>query len=99
MYDTNTPITQQTCRPIFPGTNLTIAANGSLIVAPGAPLPQQWTPEEWEMRSVLRGGYRNAATQPVADKLGLHTIRIWNTSLPLWNVSPRSFPQVFGFRV
>ena len=39
---------------------------------------------------LLKGGYRNAATQPVADKVGLHTLHTWNVSLVLWDVRPSS---------
>ena len=87
MFDKSILITEQNCRPIFPGVNLTISIDGSIIPQPGQKMPAQYSPEAWEMGVVMEGGYRNKATQPAVDALGLHTIRAWNTSLALWNVS------------
>ncbi len=48
MFDKDKPIAEQSCRPAFPGVNLTIAVNGSIIPQPGSkPLPQ-YSPEAWE---------------------------------------------------
>lgn len=87
MYDTNRPIREQRCAPVYPGVNITLDLSGRLVPLPGAPLPAQWSPEEWEMNLVLKGGHRNQASQKAVDDIGLHTIRTWNVSLALWSVS------------
>ena len=85
MFDKDKPIVDQSCQPAYPGVNLTIGIAGDII--PTSEWPKQYSPEEWEANIVMSGGYRNKATQPAIDRLGVHTIRAWNTSLALWNVS------------
>lgn len=90
MYDSAVPIAQQRCRALTPGTNITVGVEGGLMPVPEAGLPEKFTPEEWELKMILGGGHRNAATRPVVDRLELHTIPAWNTSAAFWNVSLRS---------
>ena len=87
MFDKDKPIVDQSCQPAYPGVNLTIGVAGDII--PTSEWPKQYSPEEWEANIVMSGGYRNKATQPAVDRLGLHTIRAWNTSLALWGVSSK----------
>ena len=87
MYDTGIPIQNQRCVPAFPGVNITIDSSGALIPMPGMSLPKNWSPEEWELNTMLAGGHRNNATQATVDDLGLYTIRTWNTSMALAGVS------------
>jgi len=84
-FDMNKPMKEQLCHPLgtFQGTRLSTSPDGSLGLAPGAKEFHTGSHKDISMKQLVAGGERNAVTQPIADAVGMPTLRNWNLSVPL----------------
>lgn len=84
MFDFSKPISEQRCTPPGKrlGSEVEMRPDGSLDRTANSSEPNDWT----ELYFLLNGGRRNQITQPVVDRLGIETLRVWNYSLVVHDV-------------
>ena len=80
------PEAGELCRAIglnITGSELVLTPQGTIEPQPGTE-PEAGTAAGATLATVQIGGPRNNITQPIIDRLGIPTLRVWNMSLPLW---------------